>query len=268
MNANSPKPLIYPDPAALRHAIRAGKFDAHTSGQCPGYAQANLAVLPQEYAAEFLRFCQLNPKPCPILGMSEPGNPVIAALGDDVNVSTDIGGYYVFKNGEMVEEVANLKAVWRNDMVAFAIGCSFSFEEALVEGGIPLRHFEQGCGVAMYRTNVATRPAGRFGGPTVVSMRPMKPADAIRAIQITSRFPNVHGAPIHFGDPAAIGIRDLAVPDFGDPVDLQPGDVPVFWACGVTPQSAIRAAKPPLSFTHKPGCMLVTDLRNSQLAVF
>ena len=268
MNADSPKSLVYTDPAALRAAIRAGKFNAHTSGQCPGYAQANLAVLPKDYAPEFLRFCQLNPKPCPILGISEPGDPRIPALGSDVDISTDLCGYFVFRDGEMVEEVANLKGVWRDDSVAFAIGCSFSFEEALVEGGISLRHFEQGCNVAMYRTSIPTQPAGRFGGPTVVSMRPMKPADAIRAIQITSRFPDVHGAPIHFGDPAAIGIADIAKPDFGDAVEIRKGEVPVFWACGVTPQSAIRAAKPPLSFTHKPGCMLVTDLRNSQLAVF
>jgi uncharacterized protein YcsI (UPF0317 family) len=268
MNASSPKPFVHAEPAALRAAIRAGKFDAHTSGQCPGYAQANLAVLPKDYAADFLRFCQLNPKPCPILGISEPGNPCIPALGVDVNISTDIGGYCVFRDGEMTEEVPNLKSLWRDDMVAFAIGCSFSFEEALVEGGIRLRHIEQGHNVAMYRTNIATRGAGPFGGPTVVSMRPMKPADAIRAIQITSRFPNVHGAPIHFGDPTAIGIADIAKPDFGDAVEIPAGEVPVFWACGVTPQSAIRAAKPPLSFTHKPGCMLVTDLRNSQLAVF
>ncbi len=268
MNADSPKSLVYSEPAALRAAIRAGKFDAHTSGQCPGYAQANLAVLPRDYAAEFLRFCQLNPKPCPILGISEPGDPRIPALGADVDISTDIGGYFVFKDGEMTGEAPNLKGVWRDDMVAFAIGCSFSFEEALVEGGIRLRHIDQGRNVAMYRTNIATQGAGRFGGPTVVSMRPMKPVDAIRAIQITSRFPNVHGAPIHFGDPAAIGIADIGKPDFGDAVEIRKGEVPVFWACGVTPQSAIRAAKPPLSFTHKPGCMLVTDLRNSQLAVF
>ena len=267
MNAESPNTPIYSEPARLRAAIREGKFNAHTSGQCPGYAQANLAVLPKEFAADFLRFCQLNPKPCPILGMSDPGDPRIPALGADVDASTDICGYFVFRDGEMVAEVSNLKAVWRDDMVAFAIGCSFSFEEALVEGGIPLRHFEQGCNVAMYRTNLPTQAAGRFGGPTVVSMRPMTPARAIRAIQITSRFPNVHGAPIHFGDPGAIGISDISKPDFGDAVEIRPGEVPVFWACGVTPQSAIRAAKPPLSFTHKPGCMLVTDLRNSRLAI-
>jgi uncharacterized protein YcsI (UPF0317 family) len=267
MNTESPQSMIYSRPATLRAAIRSGAFNSHTSGQCPGYAQANLAVLPKEYAADFLRFCQLNPKPCPILGVSDPGDPRIPALGADVDISTDLCGYFVFRNGEMTEEARNLKAVWRDDMVAFAIGCSFSFEEALVEGGIPLRHFEQGCGVAMYRTSIATQGAGKFGGPTVVSMRPMTPANAIRAIQITTRFPNVHGAPIHFGDPAAIGIKDIAKPDFGDAVEIRKGEVPVFWACGVTPQSAIRAAKPPLSFTHKPGCMLVTDLRNSQLAV-
>jgi len=268
MNAETQKSLVYTEPAALRAAIRAGKFRAHTSGQCPGYAQANLAVLPKDYASEFLRYCQLNPKPCPVLGVSDPGDGRIPAIGADLDIRTDIGGYFVFKDGEKVEEVADLKSVWRDDMVAFAIGCSFSFEEALVEGGIPLRHFELGCNVAMYRTNIQTASAGRFGGPTVVSMRPMTPAAAIRAIQITSRFPSVHGAPIHFGDPAAIGIRDIGKPDFGDAVEIRAGEVPVFWACGVTPQSAIRAARPPLSFTHKPGCMLPTDLRNSQLAVF
>ena len=268
MNAESPDSLIYAEPAALRAAIRAGKFTAHTAGQCPGYAQANLAVLPLEYAADFLRFCQLNPKPCPILGISEPGDPRIPGLGADVDIRTDIAGYCVFRDGELKDEAVDLKAVWRDDMVAFAIGCSFSFEEALIEDGIRLRHIELGCNVAMYRTSIQTRVAGPFRGPTVVSMRPMKPAEAIRAIQITSRFPNVHGAPIHFGDPAAIGITDIDRPDFGDRIEIRDGEVPVFWACGVTPQSAIRAARPPLSFTHKPGCMLPTDLRNSQLAVF
>lgn len=268
MNTETSPSLLYTEPAALRAAIRGGRFTAHTSGQCPGYAQANLAVLPREYAADFLRFCQLNPKPCPILGISEPGDGRIPALGADLDIRTDIAGYCVFRDGELVEETRSLAGVWREDMVAFAIGCSFSFEEALIEGGIPLRHYEAGCNVAMYRTNLATREAGAFGGPTVVSMRPMTPADAIRAIQITSRFPDVHGAPIHFGDPAAIGIADIGRPDFGDGVEIRAGEVPVFWACGVTPQSAIRAARPPLSFTHKPGCMLATDLRNSQLAVF
>ena len=259
---------IYTHPAELRRAIRARKFTSHTAGQCPGYAQGNLAILPRDYAAEFLRFAQLNPRPCPILGMSEPGDPRIPQVAEDLDIRTDISQYVVFRNGEPVGDVDDLMEVWRDDLVAFIIGCSFSFEEALKEDGIPVRYVERGHNVSMYRTNVPTAEAGRFGGPLVVSMRPMKPAQAIRAIQITSRFPNVHGAPVHFGDPAAIGIRDIARPDFGDPTEILPGEVPVFWACGVTPQSAIRKAKPPLAIAHKPGCMLVTDLRNSQLSVF
>jgi len=268
MNADSPKSLVYSEPATLRAAIRAGKFDAHTSGQCPGYAQANLAVLPKDYAADFLRFCQLNPKPCPILGISEPGNPRIPALGADVDISTNIGGYFVFRDGEMTEEVPNLKAVWRDDMVAFAIGCSFSFEEALIENGLSLRHIDQKRNVAMYRTNIPTQAAGPFHGPMVVSMRPLKAQAAIRAIQITSRFPNVHGAPVHIGDPALIGIADLSRPDYGDAVDVLSDELPVFWACGVTPQAAIALARPDFCVTHAPGAMLVSDLLNHQLSSF
>ena len=200
--------------------------------------------------------------------MSEPGSPHIPALGAELDIRTDLSGYCLWRDGENVGDLDNLNQVWREDLVSFVIGCSFSFEEALIDAGIRMRHIEQGTNVAMYRTNIATAPAGPFGGPLVVSMRPMRPADAIRAIQITSRFPGVHGAPIHFGDPAAIGIDDIMRPDFGDAVEILAGEVPVFWACGVTPQSAIRAARPPISITHKPGCMLVTDLRNSQLASF
>ena len=234
----------------------------------PGHVQGNLAILPASHAADFLRFCQRNPKPCPIIGMSEPGNPHIPALGAELDIRTDLSGYCLWRDGENVGDLDNLNEVWREDLVSFVIGCSFSFEEALIDAGIRMRHIEQGINVAMYRTNIATAPAGPFGGPLVVSMRPMRPADAIRAIQITSRFPGVHGAPIHFGDPAAIGIDDIMRPDFGDAVEILAGEVPVFWACGVTPQSAIRAARPPISITHRPGCMLVTDLRNSQLASF
>jgi len=229
--------------------------------------QGNLAILPKEFAADFARFCALNPKPCPLLGQSEPGDPRLPMLGEDLDIRTDIPLYRVWKNGKLVEEVTDLKKVWRDDLVSFVLGCSFSFEEALVEAGIALRHVDQGCNVAMYRTNIATLEAGRFGGPTVVSMRPMSPANAIRAIQITSRFPNVHGAPIHFGDPAAIGIGDIGKPDFGDAVEIRAGEVPVFWACGVTPQSVISAAKIPFAITHAPGLMLITDLQNTQLAV-
>lgn len=253
---------------AVRQAIRAGGQRGPTSGLAPGHVQGNLAVLPQALAADFMRFCHLNPKPCPVIGVADPGSGRILALGADLDIRTDISEYCVWRDGELVEVTSDLSRVWRDDLVAFVIGCSFSFEEALIEAGVPMRHIERGCNVAMYRTNIATAPAGPFGGPLIVSMRPMKPADAIRAIQITSRFPGVHGAPVHFGDPAAIGIADVEQPDFGDFVGIEPGEVPVFWACGVTPQSAIRAARPALSITHKPGSMLVTDLRNAQLASF
>ena len=246
-----------------RLAICGKQHRGPTAGLAPGFVQGNLAVLPVSYAADFMRYCHLNPKPCPVIGVSEPGSGRIPALGADLDVRTDISEFCLWRDGEYAGDADALGTVWRDDLVAFVIGCSFSFEEALIEAGISLRHVERGCNVAMYRTNIATAPAGPFGGPLIVSMRPMRPADAIRAIQITSRFPNVQGAPLHFGDPAAIGIAD-----FGDFVGLQSGEVPVFWACGVTPQSAIRAARPSLSITHKPGSMLVTDLRNAHLASF
>jgi len=260
--------LTISDSQAARLAIRRGEFRAPTAGLAPGYVQGNLAILPQAYAADFLLFCTRNPKPCPLIGVSEPGNPAMPALGADLDIRTDIPQYSLFENGEHAGDLDDLSAVWRDDFVTFAIGCSFSFEAALVEAGIPMRHIEQSKNVAMYRTNIATQAAGPFGGPLVVSMRPMSAAHAIRAIQITSRFPGVHGAPVHFGNPREIGIADIDRPDYGDVMEIKPGEVPVFWACGVTPQSAIRAARPAISITHKPGCMLITDLRNSALASF
>jgi uncharacterized protein YcsI (UPF0317 family) len=229
--------------------------------------QGNLAILPSDLAGDFLRFCQLNPKPCPVIGMSEIGDPRIPALGADLDIRTDLPGYRVWKNGELVEETGEISRWWRDDLVAFVIGCSFSFEEALVADGLPIRHIACGVRVPMYRTNIACMPAGPFAGPMVVSMRPLSPAQAIRAIQITSRFPSVHGAPVHIGLPALIGIRDLQKPDYGDAVPVEEDELPVFWACGVTPQAVIAAAKPAFAITHAPGAMLVTDLRNTQLAV-
>lgn len=249
-----------------RRRIRAGGHRLPTSGMAPGYVQGNLAILPREFAADFARFCQLNPKPCPLLASSEPGDPRLPALGEDLDIRTDIPLYRVWKNGELVEEVTDLKKVWRDDLVSFVLGCSFSFEEALIEAGLELRHQSEGCNVPMYRTSIPATPAGRFSGPLVVSMRPFLAADAIRAIQITSRFPAVHGAPVHLGDPARIGIADLGKPDYGDPVSVRDGEMPVFWACGVTPQAALRAARLPFVITHAPGSMLVTDLRNSALS--
>jgi uncharacterized protein YcsI (UPF0317 family) len=255
-------------PADVRRAARAGRLTGQTSGLAPGFVQANLAILPGDLAAEFLRFCQRNPKPCPLIGMSEPGDPMLPELGADLDIRTDVPRYRVWRDGELAEEVDDIRAFWRDDLTAFLIGCSFSFEEALLADGVPVRHIAEGRNVPMYRTTVPTRAAGPFHGPLVVSMRPLKAADAIRAIQITSRLPAVHGAPVHLGDPSLIGIRDIARPDYGDAVRLEPDELPVFWACGVTPQSVIAAAKPAFAITHAPGCMLVTDLKNAQLSIF
>jgi len=253
--------------AEARRAIREGRVRGSTSGLAEGHVQGNLAILPRAYAADFLRYCQANPKPCPLLAVSEAGDPALPALGEGIDIRTDVPAYCVFRDGEQVGEVDDLTDLWRDDLVTFVLGCSFSFEWPLAEAGLRMRHMEQGRHVAMYVTSIETAPAGPFRGPMVVSMRPFRPADAIRAIQISSRFPAVHGAPIHFGDPAAIGIRDIERPDFGDFTGIEPGEVPVFWACGVTPQSAIRAARPPFAITHRPGSMLICDKRNAELAV-
>jgi len=246
---------------------RSGKLTGPTANLAPGHVQANLAILPRALAADFLHFCQRNPKPCPLLAMSEPGNPSLPDLGQDIDIRTDIPRYRVWQNGELVAEPTDVRDVWRDDLVSFLIGCSFSFEEAMLDNGLPVRHIEQGCNVPMYRTNIPTHAAGVFGGPLVVSMRPLKAADAIRAIQVTSRFPSVHGAPVHIGDPALIGIADIDRPDYGDAVEIRAGEMPVFWACGVTPQSVVMTVKPEFCITHYPGCMLVTDRKNTEFAI-
>src|SRR5215210_7152024 len=224
-----------------RRAIRSGQWTGPTSGLAPGYVQGNLAILPEKLAADFMRFCQLNPKPCPLLAAGAPGDPRLPSLGADLDIRTDLCRYKVFHNGELIDEPTDLMKHWRDDLVIFALGCSFSFEDALMQDGMELRHITNGTTVPMYRTNVPTTAAGPFHGPLVVSMRPLKPADAIRAIQITSRFPAVHGAPVHIGKPELIGIADLAKPDYGDALPVEGDELPVFWACGVTPQSVIAA---------------------------
>ncbi len=252
---------------ARRRIRNGGSNLAPTSGMAPGFVQGNLAILPKALAADFARFCQLNPKPCPLLASSEPGDWRLPTLGEDLDIRTDIPLYRVWKNGELVEEVRDLKKVWRDDLVSFVLGCSFSFEEALVEAGLEIRHQTQNVNVPMYRTNIECKPSGPFHGPMVVSMRPFKPADAIRAVQVTTRFPSVHGAPVHLGKPELIGIKDVAKPDYGDSVTVKDDEFPVFWACGVTPQSVVATVKPEFCITHAPGYMLITDLLNSQLAV-
>ncbi len=254
-------------PQQLRARIRYGEYDGNTSGQCPGYVQGNVVILPADWAMEFLQFCQFNPRPCPLIGMSQPGDYCLPDLADDLDIRTDIPRYRIFHHGELAKEVCDITNHWRDDLVTFVLGCSFSFEEALLADGLEIRNLTEGVNVPMYRTSIPCRSAGRFSGDMVVSMRPMLAADAIRAIQICTRFPSVHGAPVHLGDPSLIGVKDISHPDFGDAVTMHPGELPVFWACGVTPQVALEQAKPPFCITHSPGYMLVTDLPNSKLAV-
>lgn len=256
------------DARHVRTLIRQGLWTSHTSGLADDHVQGNVVILPQAQADDFLRYCQRNPKPCPLLAVSEPGHALLPTLGADINICSDVPRYRVWRQGELVEEPCDITHLWRNDLVTFVIGCSFSFEQALIESGLRLRHVDQGLNVAMYRTNIATQAAGVFNGPMVVSMRPMKAAAVIRAVQVTSRFPSVHGAPVHIGDPSLIGIADLQKPDYGDAVEVMPDELPVFWACGVTPQAAIRQARPDFCITHAPGAMLITDLLNNQLASF
>ncbi len=254
-------------PCDFRKEVRSGMHRGNTSGYCPGYVQGNVVILPSEWAGDFLQFCQLNPKPCPLIGLSEKGNPLLPDLGRDLDIRTDLPRYRIFKDGTLVDEVTEIKDFWSDDFVTFVLGCSFSFEEALSADGLAVRNVIEGVNVPMYRTNIPCRAAGRFSGDMVVSMRPFLAADAIRAIQISTRFPSVHGAPIHLGDPSLIGIEDIHCPDFGDKVTIANDEIPVFWACGVTPQVVLERAKPPLCITHSPGCMLVTDIPNSQLAI-
>ncbi|MBI5257979.1 MAG: putative hydro-lyase [Burkholderiales bacterium] len=250
----------------VRLAARSGILTGHTSGLATRHVQGNLVILPRAWAEDFMRYCQRNRRPCPLLAVSEPGDPALPALGAGLDIRTDLPRYRVWRHGELAGEPTDVRALWRDDLVSFVLGCSFSFEQALVDAGLRLRHVEQGRNVAMYRTTLPTEAAGPFSGPMVVSMRPLKAADAIRATQITSRFPDVHGAPVHIGDPALIGIADLARPDYGDAVDVLPDELPVFWACGVTPQAALAAARPEFCITHAPGAMLITDWLNHQLA--
>jgi uncharacterized protein YcsI (UPF0317 family) len=261
----------YPDVAQTgldaRLAIRSNQHDGPTNGMAPGFVQANLAILPRALAEDFMRFCQLNPRPCPLIGVGAPGDWRLPALASDLDIRTDLPRYRVWRDGAVIDEPQDLMRWWRDDLVTFAIGCSFSFEQALIEDGIELRHFTCDCTVPMYRTSVECAPAGPFRGKLVVSMRPMTPAAAIRAVQITTRFPSVHGAPVHLGKPELIGIADIAKPTWGDAVPIHDDEIPVFWACGVTPQSVIADARPDFCITHYPGAMLVTDRRNTEFAI-
>ncbi|TQR07777.1 putative hydro-lyase [Psychrobacillus soli] len=254
-------------PSELRNLISIGEITGPTAGMAKGYTQANLAILKKEYAFDFLLFCQRNPKSCPLIDVTEVGSFTPSLIAKKADIRTDIPKYRIYKDGVYTEEVTDITEYWEEDMVAFLIGCSFTFETPLLEAGIPIRHIEENCNVPMYKTNIPCEKAGIFEGPTVVSMRPMSHEDAIRAIQITSRFPGVHGAPIHIGDPSQIGIIDIANPDFGDAVTIKEGEIPVFWACGVTPQAVAMQSKPSIMITHAPGCMFISDLKDEKLSV-
>lgn len=251
--------------ADVRRAARTGEITGPTAGLALGFVQANLVIVPKDLAFDFLLFCQRNPKPCPLLDVTEPGDPEPRLVAPGADIRTDLPKYRVYKIGQLADEPTDLKSYWRDELVGFLIGCSFTFENALLQAGLPVRHIEAGLNVPMFRTNIPCRPAGVFRGPMVVSMRPMTPSQALQAARVCSRFPRAHGAPVHFGNPGTIGIGDLSHPDFGDPVSIKAGEVPVFWACGVTPQAVAMEVKPPLLITHKPGHMFVTDWRDIDL---
>ncbi|MEC0883571.1 putative hydro-lyase [Bacillus atrophaeus] len=254
-------------PKNVRALIREGKISGPTAGMSAGYAQANLVTLKKELAFDFLLFCQRNQKPCPVLDVTEAGSPVPAIIAPQADIRTDLPKYRIYQHGVLAEEVTDITPYWEDDFVGFLIGCSFSFEQALINNGIGVRHIEEGTNVPMYKTNIDCVPAGPFRGQMVVSMRPVPEWQAVRATQVTSRFPAVHGGPIQIGNPQAIGIHDLNKPDFGDAVTVREGEVPVFWACGVTPQAVAMQVKPEMMITHAPGHMLITDIRDETLGV-
>ena len=248
------------DPVVVQKAIRAGKIPGETSELGSNYTQGNLAILPADLAMDFLRYCQRNPTPCPLVGISETGNPMLPTLGRDIDIRMDIPSYNVYRGGELTDTVTDICELWRDDFVAFIIGCSLSFEQALVNEGVRLKHWEQNLTVSMYVSNIETMPAGPFQGGTVVSMRPMTPRHTVRAVEVTSRYPHTHSSPVHLCDLAQIGTKDISKPDWGAAQEIADDEIPVFWACGVTPQNAIRMAKPEICITHTPGSMLITDL--------
>lgn len=245
---------------AQRSAIRSGAYRAHTAGLGQGYLQANLAIMPEAYALDFMRYCQRNPKPCPLTGVSDTGNPMMFTMGRDIDIRTDVPAYNIYRHGKLTGSQTDISDLWQDDLVVFALGCSFTFEQALIRADIPVWHIAQNTTVPMFRSNIDTVPAGPFSGKMVVSMRAIPESRVDEVVAISRRFPLAHGAPVYWGDPTGLGIADISQPDWGDPAPVHPGEVPVFWACGVTPQVAIEAAGLPLCITHKPGHMLITDV--------
>jgi uncharacterized protein YcsI (UPF0317 family) len=254
-------------PYQIRMKIRQGKLVRPTAGLAPGYVQTNIAILPKELSYDFLLFCQRNPRSCPLIEVLDIGTTEAILSAPNSDIRTDLPLYRIYKNGVLFEEVADIKKEWRDDFVTFLIGCSFTFESALIKNGIHLPHFDQGKNVSMFITNIPTTKAGAFSGPMVVSMRPIEKDKVIKTIQTTSRFPSVHGAPIHIGTPKEIGINDINKPDFGDVTRIKENEIPVFWACGVTPQSIAMSSSPSIMITHSPGHMFITDRKDEEYAI-
>jgi uncharacterized protein YcsI (UPF0317 family) len=252
-------------PKEVRNLIREGKITSPTSGMCAGYAQANLVILPKDLAYDFLLFTQRNPKSCPILEVSDVGSRSLRYIAEDADIAKDIPKYRVYEDGILTGEYTSVEHLWRNDFVSFLIGCSFSFESELLEAGVPVRHIEEKCNVPMFITNIECESAGIFNGKMVVSMRPISYDQIVKSVMVTGTMPKVHGCPIHIGDPSVIGISDINKPHFGDCVKIKEGEVPVFWPCGVTPQSIVMNVKPKIVITHSPGHMLITDIKNVEL---
>ncbi len=258
----------YKTGSELREAIRNNRFNGQTSGHASGYVQANLVVLPKSWAFDFLLFAQRNPKPCPLIEVGDVGKPETVFCAENGDIRTDIPKYLVFKDGEFVEELSSIKEIWRDDFVYFLLGCSFTFEQALLNANLEVRHITENVNVPMYKTNIICNSAGKFSeSPMVVSMRPFNSKDVIKAVEITREYPYVHGSPIHIGNPEEIGITDIGNPDFGDSVSIKDGETPVFWACGVTPQLAVTYAKPPIMITHAPGHMFVGDKKDFEYKI-
>jgi uncharacterized protein YcsI (UPF0317 family) len=254
-------------PEDLRSKIRGGEYDGPTSGLASGHVQTNLVVLPEDYAFDFLKFCVHNPKPCPVLEVTDVGSPTPAVMAPDADLRTDVPKYRVYEEGELVDESTDIRDYWKDDLVSFLIGCSFTFEGALLDAGLQIAHQEQNRNVPMYVTGKECTPSGPFTGPMVVSMRPYKPDEVPVAVTASGRYPTMHGAPVHVGDPASLGIRDLDEPEFGESISIGEDEVPVFWACGVTPQAVAMSARPPLMITHSPGHMFITDRLNAEYEV-
>lgn len=246
---------------SFREEVRAGRFTGPTNGQCPGFLQCNLVVLPQgRHAFDFLLFCQRNKKACPLIEVCDVGSPFPDGIARGADLRTDVPKYAIYKDGALEKEVDDVTDYWPEDSVAFLIGCSFSYDGALLDAQIPLRSAEQGKNVPMFKTNLKCRSSGSLSGCMVVSMKPIKATDVAREVEITSKFPHAHGAPVCIGCPASIGIYNLDEPDWGEAVEMQPDEVPVFHACGVTPQSILMSSKVAFAITHSAGHMFVSDL--------